>query len=264
MKTIAIVNLKGGVGKTTTAINMAAILAERGKNVLLIDADSQYNLSMHLRAETKGFTICDLLSGKTKEMDMLIQHTYLRNVDVIPASLDVMELDLSTLRSGMVNYTAILDFCNNLKDDKTYDFVIIDCPPSFSASCAAAICAADDIIIPTTVGAYEQEGVQNLTKQINGMRAINEHVNIAGVLITQYRKDALCEQSVRHFRENFPVNVFKSMIWRSNGIGESAYANEPCISWAPNCWAARTYRKFVNEYLENIMVDELLEDMNNE
>lgn len=264
MKVLAIVNLKGGVGKTTTAINTAAILAERDKRVLLIDADSQYNLSMHMKAVIDGFTLCDLLTGKTKENCFLIQHTYLRNVNIIPSSIDLMELDLSALRSGMANHSAILDFCNNLRDANAYDFVIIDCPPSFSAACAAAICAADDVIIPTTVGAYEQEGVKNLLKQINGMKAINPDVNVAGVLITQFRKDELCIQGADYFRRHLSVKVFENMIWRSNGVGESAYANESCISWSPNCWAARTYRKFVDEYLEDMMVEELLEDMNNE
>ena len=163
-----------------------------------------------------------------------------------------MELDLSALRSGMVNHSAILDFCNNLRDANAYDFVIIDCPPSFSAACAAAICAADDVIILTTVGAYEQEGVKNLIKQIDGMKAINSNVTIAGVLITQYRKDELCIQGTNYFRDKLPVKVFSNVIWRSNGVGESAYVNESCISWSPNCWAARTYRKFVDEYLEGV------------
>lgn len=252
MKVLAIVNLKGGVGKTTTAINTAAILAEHGKRVLLIDADSQYNLSMHMKAVTDGFTLCDLLHGTAKQNYFLIQHTYLRYVDIIAGSIDLMELDLSALRSGMVNHNAVLEFCNNLKDDNAYDFVIIDCPPSFSAACAAAIYAADDIIIPTTVGAYEQEGVENLIKQINGMKTINPNVNIAGVLITQFRKDELCLQGADYFRKHLPVKIFENMIWRSNGVGESAYANETCISWSPNCWAARTYRKFVGEYLEGM------------
>ena len=160
MKTIAIVNLKGGVGKTTTAINMAAILAELDKNVLLIDADSQYNLSMHMRANTENFTLCDLLEGKNDNADDLIKHTYLRNVDIIAGSLNLMEFDLSALRGGVVNHSSILDFCEKLKENNSYDYVIIDCPPSFSAACAAAIYAADDVIIPTTVGAYEQEGIK--------------------------------------------------------------------------------------------------------
>ena len=249
MKVLAIVNLKGGVGKTTTAINTAAIFAERDKRVLLIDADSQYNLSMHMKAVIDGFTLCDLLTGKTKENCFLIQHTYLRNVNIISSSIDLMELDLSALRSGMVNHNAILDFCNNLRDADAYDFVIIDCPPSFSAACAAAIYAADEVIIPTTVGAYEQEGIKNLIKQIEGMKSINQRVNIAGVLITQFRKDELCKQGADYFRKNLPIKVFDNVIWRSNGIGESAYASEPCVSWSPTCWAAKTYREFVGEYL---------------
>lgn len=249
MKVLSIVNLKGGVGKTTTAINMGAILAERGKNALLIDADSQYNLSMHMKAINNGFTLCDLLEGKTKEKEVLIQNTYLRNVDIIAGSIDLMDMDISSLRMGIINHSAIKDFCETLKDNNEYDFVIIDCPPSFSGACATSIYASDDIIIPTTVGAYEQEGVQNLIKQIHGMIHINPCLRVAGVLITKFRKDELCIQGADYLRNNLPAKVFDSMIWRSNGIGESAYAGESCISWSPNCWAARTYRNFIDEYL---------------
>ena len=249
MKVLAIVNLKGGVGKTTTAINMAAILAELDKNVLLIDADSQYNLSMHMKANTKGFTLCDLLAGKA-DSDVIIQKTYLRNVDIVAGSLDLMDMDISTLKQGLINPRSILDFCESLRDNKQYDYVIIDCPPSFSAACAAAIYAADEVIIPTTVGAYEQEGISNIIKQVDSMKAINSNLHIAGVLITQFRKDELCMQGADYFRKNLSVNVFSTVIWRSNGVGESAYASEPCVSWSPNCWAAKTYSKFVEEYLE--------------
>ena len=249
MKVISIVNLKGGVGKTTTAINMAAILAELNNNVLLIDADSQYNLSMHMRANTENFTLCDILEAKFHNALDLIQHTYLRNVDIVAGSLNLMEFDLSALRGGAVNYNSILSFCENLKENNIYDYVIIDCPPSFSAACAAAIYAADEVIIPTTVGAYEGEGIKNLIMQIEGMKSINQNLNIAGVLITQFRKDELCIQGADYFRKNLPVNVFSTVIWRSNGVGESAYASEPCVNWSPTCWAAKTYRNFIDEYI---------------
>ena len=249
MKTIAIVNLKGGVGKTTTAINMAAILAEKNKNVLLIDADSQYNLSMHMKAKTNGVNLCDLISGEIDDENLLIQQTYLRNVDIIAGSLDLMDFDLSALRAGEVKETSIRDFCNKLKQNNTYDYVIIDCPPSFSASCAASIYAADDIIIPTTIGVYEYEGIRNIVKQINGMKAINNNLNIAGVLLTQYRKDDICVQGADLFNSNLPVKVFDTKIWRSNAVSESVFASEPCVSWSPTSWATKTYKEFVNEYL---------------
>lgn len=249
MKVIAIVNLKGGVGKTTTAINMAAILAELDKNVLLIDADSQYNLSMHMKAKTDGVNLCDLICGDIDDADALIQKTYLRNVDIIAGSIDLMDFDLSALRAGEVKENSIKEFCDKLRANNTYDYVIIDCPPSFSASCAAAIYAADDIIIPTTIGVYEYEGIRNIVKQINGMKAINNNLNIAGVLLTQYRKDEVIVQGAEIFEKNLPVKVFKSKIWRSNAVSESVYAAEPCVSWSPTSWAAKTYREFVNEYL---------------
>lgn len=249
MKTIAIVNLKGGVGKTTTTLNVGALLAaEHAHRVLLIDADSQYNLSMHMRADRTGATLSALFDGETY-YENLVQETYLRNVDIIPASLDLMEYDLSMLTGGRVNQFAIRDLCAALSEDEAYDYVLIDCPPSFSAACAAAIAAADEVIIPTTVGAYEQEGVKNLLRQIDGMRRLNPALRVAGVLVTMYRRGEICGQGVEYLREHLPVRVFGAAIWRSEKVCESAYAAQPVLDWSPASWTSRTYRAFVEEYL---------------
>lgn len=198
MKTIAICNLKGGVGKTTTALNLGAVLAANAR-VLLIDADSQYNLSLHLRADCTGATLASLFEGESY-YDNLIQPTYLRQVDIIPASLDLMAYDLSMLTGGKANRYALRDLCTALAEDEAYDYVLIDCPPSFSAACAAALAAADEVILPTTVGAYEQEGAQNLLRQIGGMRQINPGLHVAGVLITRYYRSALTDQGAEHMK----------------------------------------------------------------
>ena len=249
MKTIAIVNLKGGVGKTTTALNMGALLAdEHAQRVLLIDADSQYNLSMHMRADRTGATLCSLFEGE-QYYENLVRETYLRNVDIIPASLDLMEYDLSMLTGGKVNQYALRDLCAALSEDEAYDYVLIDCPPSFSAACAAAIAAADEVIIPTTVGAYEQEGVKNLLRQIDGMRRLNPALRVAGVLVTMYRRGEICGQGVEYLRGHLWVNVFDTAIWRSEKVCESAYASQPVLDWSPASWTSRTYRAFVEEYL---------------
>lgn len=249
MKTIAIVNLKGGVGKTTTTLNMGALLAaEHAQRVLLIDADSQYNLSMHMRADRTGATLSTLFEGESY-YENLVQETYLRNVDIIPASLGLMEYDLSMLTGGKVNQFAIRDLCAALSEDEAYDYVLIDCPPSFSAACAASIAAADEVIIPTTVGAYEQEGVKNLLRQIDGMRRLNPALRVAGVLVTMYRRGEICGQGVEYLREHLRVNVFDTAIWRSEKVCESAYASQPVLDWSPASWTSRTYRAFVEEYL---------------
>ena len=247
MKTIAICNLKGGVGKTTTALNLGAVLAANAR-VLLIDADSQYNLSLHLRADCTGATLASLFEGESY-YDNLIQPTYLRQVDIIPASLDLMAYDLSMLTGGKANRYALRDLCTALAEDEAYDYVLIDCPPSFSAACAAALAAADEVILPTTVGAYEQEGAQNLLRQIGGMRQINPNLHVAGVLITRYYRSALTDQGAEHLRQSLPVRVFDTVIWRSDAVGESAYARQPLPDWSPGSWAARHYRAFAREYL---------------
>lgn len=247
MKTIAICNLKGGVGKTTTALSMAAVLAaDYGKRVLLIDADSQYNLSMHLRADGAGGTLASLFAGESYP-ENLIQPTYLRGIDLIPASLELMEYDLSMLTGGRANRYALRDLCAALDED--YDFTLIDCPPSFSAACAAALAAADEALIPTTVGAYEQEGAENLLRQLAGMRRLNPALCVAGVLITRFYRGEMTAQGAEYLRDKLPVRVFDTVIWRSDKVGESAYARQPVGDWSPGSWAARNYRAFVREYL---------------
>ncbi len=252
MKTISIVNLKGGVGKTTTAVNMAAILAERSKRVLLIDADGQYNLSLHMRADLGGSTICTLLDRDEPYYKNLVQPTYLRNVDIIPGSLNLMQYDLAMLLGKDNSRAAIRSLCETVAEDDAYDYVIIDCPPSFSAACAAAIFASDEVIIPTTIGRYEQEGIGNLIAQIDGMRSLNPNLRIAGVLITNYHAAPLILQGVTYLRIHLPVNVFDTVIPRTDKVGESAYALDPVTIYSPTSGAARKYRQFITEYLGGV------------
>ena len=249
MKTISIVNLKGGVGKTVTAVNLAAILAtEHGARVLLIDADHQGNLSLHLRADMETTDICSILDGDEPYYENLIQHTYLRGVDIVPGSLNLMAYDLGVLNGNPQRRAAIRDFAAALAEDDVYDYMLVDCPPAFSASCAATLYAADEVIIPTSIGQYEEWGVANLTRQIDGMLSVNPQLHLGGLLVTMWHNAPLVVQGEARMREAFPGRVFRTVIRRTDKVGESAYYRESVLNYSPTSAAARDYRKFVDEY----------------
>ena len=167
MKTTAIMNLKGGTGKTVSTINLAAFLAvKHGQRVLLIDADSQGNLTEFVseKLSDKG-TIYDLLTGKEC---IALQPTRMRQVDILQADPRLMALDITAAGMGAADQMALKSFLAENAD--LYDRVLIDCPPAFSAAAAAALIAADDVIIPMKLDAFGIRGMANLLEQIRNMR----------------------------------------------------------------------------------------------
>lgn len=155
MKTIAIVNLKGGVGKTVTAVNVAAILAtEYGQRVLLIDADPQANATQSLLPPGEYNTLAGLLTIPDAYYDDLLYHSSIRGLDVLPADDELRNLDVDLLQGERPNLRAIRDLRDAVAEDDAYDCIVIDCPPALSPACAAAIAASTDVVIPIKVDAY--------------------------------------------------------------------------------------------------------------
>ena len=193
IRTTAILNLKGGVAKTTTAINMAAILARNyGKRVLLIDADSQCNTTEFFGGEDTGNSLAFLLRDSQFCDDVeyfgrkAIQNTGIENLDLIPADDTLMDMDLSAASSGTVDINVLRSLVEGVRED--YDYVLIDCPPAFNAAAAAALVAADDVIIPIKLDAFSLRGMVNLTRQVRNMKRINPRLRIAGLLPTMWYK----------------------------------------------------------------------------
>lgn len=257
MKTIAIINLKGGVGKTTTAVNLAAILADAGKRVLVIDADPQANATQFfLPYEEAVNSLATVMEGLAADPYDFIYETGIPGVDLLPGSIELINADIASVKSG-AGYTRIDDFLDALEEDAevdtagAYDFCIIDCPPSFTAASVAAIYASDRVIVPVTVDYFSVAGMSQLLAQIKSVQRVQPFVEVAGVLITQWHNVPACVQGESVLRES-GVPVFDTVIRRSEKVAEAGFKRQSLIEYSPQSAAARDYRTFADELLEVI------------
>ena len=255
IRTTAVVNLKGGTAKTTTAINMAAILAkEHKKRVLLIDADSQCNTTEFFGANPGNDNMATILReaplfDSPEGMAILaIQPTGFEGVHLIAGDETLMDLDLSAAGAGTVDVNVLRSLVEAVRS--RYDYVLIDCPPAFNAASAAALVAADDVIIPIKLDAFSLRGMANLLRQIKNMRKINPRLRIAGLLPTMWYKEPQIQEAEAQLKAA-GLNVFHH-IRRSDKVDSMTFKQEPLLISSPNSAAGVDYRKFVAEYMGGV------------
>lgn len=248
MRTTAILNLKGGVAKTSTAVNMAAILAsDYDYRVLVIDADSQCNTTEFFGgAEASRCTLADMLRGLV--VNEPIRPSSFPGVSLLPADDSLMDLDLSKVEDSRVDVTCIKKLLNKRAMD--YDFVVIDCPPAFNAATAAALLAADDVVIPIKLDAFSLRGMGNLMRQIANMRKINKNLRMAGLLPTMCYKSENLEDAMQQLRAS-DLKVFPP-VRRTPKVDDMTFAQSPLIVSSPKSAACIDYRRFVNCYLGGV------------
>ena len=245
MRTIAIMNQKGGVAKTVTCVNMAAILAaDYEKRVLVVDADSQANTTEFFGGLPGGaISLGDLL--RKSKMDGLIHPANFPGVSLIGADDSLMDLDLSAVKSRTADVSALARLLALRADD--FDYCLIDCPPAFNAASAAALLAAEDVIIPIKPDAFSLRGMGNLLRQIRNMQEINPGLHMAGLLPTMvYRSERVKNAMDILNKSGFPL--FPA-VRRSARVDDMTFAQTPLIKSSPNSAACVDYRRFVKAYL---------------
>lgn len=251
MKTTAIMNLKGGTAKTVTTINMAAILGrDYEQRVLLVDADSQCNLTEFMTAgmseadrKTDG-GLYDVLTGKCPT----IRDTMLPLVGILPATDDLMDLDVNKVSGKGADVMALDDLREFYEKADLIDHMIIDCPPCFSAAAAAALIAADQVIIPMKLDAFGIRGMTNLLRQVKNMKKVNPSLKVAGILPTMYYKSPQQDEAEQLLRESgLPVYTH---IRRSTKVDDMTFAQMPITKSSPRSSACHDYRRFVAEFLK--------------
>ena len=251
-KIIAIANQKGGVAKTTTAINLSACLAELGKQVLLVDLDPQGNATSGVGVAKNKLTRCiyDVLINDVP-LELVIHKTEQKNLKVVPARIQLAgaEIELVTQVSREEKLKLSLE---TLSDD--YDFVFIDCPPSLGLLTLNALTSATDVIIPIQCEYYALEGLTLLMNTLERVRKhLNPKLNILGALLTMFdARTNLAIQVVDEVKKYFPQKVFKSIISRNVRLSEAPSHGRPINSYDTRSRGAEVYRELAKEVLERV------------
>ncbi len=253
---VSIINQKGGVGKTTTAINLAAGLALKEKKILVIDLDPQGNATTGLglsNSENSQETIYGVLNGN-KKIEEVIKKTKYENLEIVPSNVDLSGLEVETAgdnKRAFILKDQIMAYLNNSRAN--YEYIFIDCPPSLSLLTVMALVASNSLVVPLQTEFFALEGLTQLMKTIERIKVnLNSDLKIKGILLTMYdKRNKLSGQVEKEARDYFKEKVYSSVIPRNVRLSEAPSHGMPVLIYDKLCPGSKAYFNFTEEFLTN-------------
>ena len=253
-KIISVINQKGGVGKTTTVINLAAGLTIKGKKILVIDLDPQGNATTGLglsNTENSELTIYSVLNG-SKKISEVIQSTKFENLNLITSNVDLSGLEVETAGDSRRAFKLKDELASILNDSgASYDYIIIDCPPSLSLLTIMALVASDELVVPLQTEFFALEGLTQLMKTIERIKSnLNPNLNIRGIVLTMYdKRNKLSSEVEKEAREYFKDKVYQTIVPRNVRLSEAPSHGVPVLIYDKTCPGSKSYFNFTEEFL---------------